>query len=66
MRGRSIYFTEKEIKALRDTATEWCSIMGDGEEDSVSCVEKRLTDGLGSALKKLYKDTIGESIYENY
>jgi hypothetical protein len=64
MASRSIYFTEKEIKALIDTATEWCSMMGDA--DDVAPVQERLDNGLGSALKKLYKGKNGERAYINY
>lgn len=64
--GRSIYLTDKEIQAIRSTATEWCSMISDGDDKSRLCVEKRLNEGLGSSLKKLYKDTIGERIYQNY
>lgn len=64
--GRSIYFTDKEIQLLRDTSSEWCSMMGDGDEEAVQCVEDRLKDGLGSALKKLHKGTKGEEVYKGY
>lgn len=64
--GRTIYFSDKEMAALRDTAGEWCSMMGDGNEDSVQCVDERLHDGLGSALKKLYKGSNGYRIYKSY
>lgn len=64
--GRNIYLTEKEQKALRDSASEWCEIMGNGDSESCDCVEERLNNGLGSALKKLYKGLNGERIYKNY
>lgn len=63
--GRSIYFTDKELKALRYSATEWCDIMADGEE-TVDHAQERLDNGLGSALKKLYKGCNGEKVYKDY
>lgn len=64
--ARNIYFTDKELKALRDTCGEWCDIMSCGDSESVEEVEKRLNDGLGSALRKLYKGLNGERIYKDY
>jgi hypothetical protein len=64
MTGRSIYFTEEEIKALTDTSTEWCGMMGDA--DDTTPVKERLDNGLGSALKKLYKGKNGERVYSKY
>ena len=66
MSGRSIYLTEKEQAALRDSASEWCDIMGGGDVEACDCVEERLNNGLGSALKKLYKGLNGERIYKDY
>lgn len=63
--GRNIYFTDKELKALRSSATEWCEMMADGEE-TVDDVEEKLNNGLGSALKKLYKGCNGEKAYKDY
>lgn len=64
--GRTIYFTEKELHALRDTSSEWLDMMGDGDEESIKCVEDRLDEGLGSALFKLFKGLNGERIYREY
>lgn len=64
--ARNIYFTDKELKALRDTCSEWCEIMSYGDSKSVEEVEERLDDGLGSALRKLYKGLNGERIYKDY
>lgn len=63
--GRSIYFTAKEMAALRAAASEWCEIMADGEE-TVDGVQEKLDNGLGSALKKLYKGLNGERAYKDY
>ena len=64
MAGRSIYFTEEEINALTDTSTEWCDIMGSAAD--ITPVQERLDNGLGSALKKLYKGKNGERAYSRY
>lgn len=64
--GRNVYLTEKEIKALIDASTEWCEIMGSGDKESCDNVEERLNNGLGSALRKLYKGRKGERIYKDY
>ena len=66
MRGRNIYLTEREQQALIDSSVEWCSMMGDGDEESCNHVEERLNNGLGSALRKLYKGRNGERIYKDY
>ena len=44
--GRTIYLSEKEIAALRNTAGEWCEIMGTGDKESNKCVEERMRNGL--------------------
>ncbi len=64
--GRNIYLTDKEQDALRDSASEWCGMMADGDLESIELVEERLNSGLGSALKKLYKGLEGEKIYEEF
>lgn len=62
--SRNIYLTDKEIRALTDTCSEWSQIMGDGDEPEL--VDERLNEGLGSALRKLYKGTNAERVYTNY
>lgn len=64
--GRSIYLTEKEILALIDTSGEWIQIMTDGDGLAQQEVDDRLNNGLGRALKKLYKGHNGERIYKDY
>lgn len=64
--GRNVYLTDKELTALRDTSSEWCDMMGSGDEQSCNAVDERLTEGLGSALKKLYKGLNGERAYKDY
>lgn len=63
--GRNIYFTNKEICALRDTSGEWTEMMQSGDKNSKACVEERLDNGLGSALRKLYKGS-GCEAYKDY
>lgn len=64
--GRSIYLTEKEILALIDTSTEWVQMMMDGDIPAQQEVDNRLNNGLGRALKKLYKGRNGERLYKDY
>ena len=59
--GRNIYLTDKEISQLIyacKTYINW------SYEDDICCesVESDLKNGLGSALKKLSKETIDEHI----
>ena len=64
--GRSIYLTEKEILALIDTSGEWIQMMTDGDAPAQQEADDRLNNGLGRALKKLYKGCNGERIYKDY
>lgn len=64
--GRSIYFSDKEIKALVEASSEWCEMMENGNKKSCQLAEERLNNGLGAALKKLYKGCNGERIYKDY
>lgn len=64
--GRSIYLTEKEIFALIDTSGEWIQMMMDGDVPTQQEVDNRLNNGLGRALKKLYKGSGEERIYKDY
>lgn len=64
--GRSIYFAEKEIIALIDTSGEWIQMMTDGDAPAQQEAEDRLNNGLGRALKKLYKGSDGERIFKDY
>ena len=64
--GRSIYLSEKEIFALLDTSEEWIQMMRDGDALAHQEVDNRLNEGLGRALKKLYKGRNGERIYKDY
>lgn len=64
--GMTIYFSDKEISALVSAATEWGEMMADGDEECVQSIEERMKNGLGSALKKLYKGKVEERIYRKY
>lgn len=64
--GRNIYFSKKEILALIETSTEWIDMMMNGNISAKHEVDDRLNEGLGRALKKLYKGRNGERVYEDY
>lgn len=65
--GRSIYFSNKEIEALRNAVDGYIGKIEDaGTKGSMKLLNKELESGLGSALKKLYKGTNGEDIWKDY
>ena len=64
--GRSIYLSEKEIFALLNTSEEWIQMMGNGDAPAHQEVDNRLNEGLGRALKKLYKGSDMERVYKDY
>lgn len=66
MTGRHIFFTQKEMQVIRDVCSKWCDIMRNSDEESRKCVKESLDDGLGSALRKLYKGLDDEQIYKDY
>lgn len=63
--GRSIYFTDKELKQIRNYALEAIEILGEAS-DTWEQTEKDLDDGLGSAMRKLYKGYNGEARFSKY
>lgn len=63
--GRSIYFTDKELKQIRNYALEAIEILGEAE-GTWEQTEKDLDDGLGSAMRKLYKGYNGEARFVKY
>lgn len=65
MSGRSIYFSEQEICMIINYISEATSILGESEE-TCEQVDKDMKQGLGSALKKLYKGKIGEANFSEY
>lgn len=66
--GRSIYFTDKELKQVRKYLLDAVEILGEeGEEtETAEQTKEDLENGLGSALRKLYKGCNGERLYMKY
>ena len=63
--GRSIYFTDRELSMVSDYVFEATDILGNAS-DTAEQVDEDMENGLGSALRKLYKGCIGESKYAKY
>ena len=63
--GRSIYFTDKELSIVRSYIFEATDILGNAS-DKAEEVDEDMENGLGSALRKLYKGCNGESKYAKY
>ena len=63
--GRSIYFTDKELKQIRNHALEAIEILGEAS-GTWEQTERDLDDGLGSAMRKLYKGYNGEVRFAKY
>lgn len=63
--GRSIYFTDKKLKQIRNYALEAIEILGEAS-GTWEQTEKDLDDGLGSAMRKLYKGYNGEARFSKY
>lgn len=63
--GRSIYFTDQEINQVLTYLDEAIDILSEGE-DTGKQIDKDIENGLGSALRKLYKGRNGEKFYEKY
>lgn len=63
--GRSIYFTDKELSMVRSYVFEATDILSNAS-DTAEQVDEDMANGLGSALRKLYKGCIGESKYTKY
>lgn len=63
--GRSIYFTDRELQQIRNYVLEAVEILGEASE-TYKQVDEDMENGLGSALRKLYKDYNGELIFANY
>lgn len=63
--GRNIYFTDRELSMVRDYVFEATDILGNASDTSEQ-VDEDMENGLGSALRKLYKGCIGESKYAKY
>ena len=63
--GRNIYFTDRELSMVRDYVFEATDILGNAS-DTAEQVDEDMENGLGSALRKLYKGCIVESKYAKY
>lgn len=63
--GRNIYFTDRELQQIRNYVLEAVEILGEASE-TYKQVDEDMENGLGSALRKLYKGCIGESKYTKY
>lgn len=62
--GRNIYFTNQEILQILTYIEEAVDILGEGE-NTWEQTEKDMKNGLGSALRKLYKGRNGEKNMQN-
>ena len=63
--GRNIYFTDRELSMVINYVFEATDILGNAS-DTAEQVDEDMENGLGSALRKLYKGCIGESKYAKY
>ena len=63
--GRSIYFTDQELEKVIAYMSEAVEILGEAEETCWNVVED-MENGLGSAMRKIYKGRKGERIYAKY
>lgn len=63
--GRSIYLTDLEIEKLIDYTGEAVNILGEADATAEQ-TEIDMENGLGSAMRKLYKGRNGERIYAKY
>lgn len=52
--GRSIYFTDRELDQIRNYVSEAVDILGEAA-GTYNQVDEDMENGLGSALRKLYK-----------
>jgi len=57
--GRSIYFTDQEIEKLIDYTTNSVEVLGEAECTHEQ-TDEDMENGLGSAIRKLYKGRNGE------
>lgn len=63
--GRSIYFTDRELSMVRSYVFEATDILGNAS-DTAEQVDEDMENGLGSALRKLYKGYNGEARFSKY
>ena len=57
--GRSLYFTDLEIEKLIDYVSDSVELLGEAEGTREQTAED-MENGLGSAIRKLYKGRRGE------
>nr|DAQ09752.1 MAG TPA: hypothetical protein [Caudoviricetes sp.] len=62
--GRNIYFTDRELQQIKNYVFEAVEILGEASE-TYKQVDEDMENGLGSALRKLYKGC-RESKYAKY
>lgn len=63
--SRTITFTDHEINMLIKALSNYYSIMGEGM-DTIPLIEYDIENGLGSAMKKLYKYSRGYKSFQHY
>ena len=63
--GLSIYFTDLEIEKLIDYVSNSVELLGEAEGTWEQTAED-MENGLGSAMRKLYKGRNDERIYAKY
>ena len=63
--GKKYLFSDKELKQIRNYALEAIEILGEAS-GTWEQTEKDLDDGLGSAMRKLYKGYNGEARFSKY
>ena len=62
---KQMTFTEQETKMLLNVVSEYLTVFGEAE-DTQDYTEYMLANGLGSAVRKLYKGKKGEDTYKRY
>lgn len=65
MAGVNIYLTEREQDMVIKYMGQAVDILGEAE-DTCDEVSEDMDEGLGSALRKIYKGRIGEEHYSAY
>lgn len=63
--GKNFYFTDNELTMIIEYIENSVEALSEGS-DSHQKVEKDMENGLGSALRKLYKDKNSEFVYAQY
>ena len=61
----TISLTEREISLVLEACGQYLDIMGSGE-DTVEYTQYMVETGLGSALRKIAKSRLLETIYKDY